>query len=68
MRKKTPAEINAERSSLPCTDLALKEALPQYCLLRFAAEIDLWQGSMRRRPKARVMNLKPYLQLDVQLD
>ena len=64
MIKKPIAQLYATRTELPCKDPKLRAALPEYNLLRFAAELDM-RGHLTRRPKARVMNLKPYLQLDV---
>ena len=48
-----------------CEDAELRAALPEMTLVRFAAELDFSTKGLYRRPKRRVMNLKPYLQLDV---
>ena len=69
--KRTVIQMYADRMDLPCQDEELKAALHGYCLLRFSAELDFEQkkgfkktgAAGRFRP--RVMNLKPYLQLDV---
>ena len=64
--KATTIGLYRDRMDLDCKSAALQQALPQYNLLRFSAEIDSRGGVLyARRGRPRVMNLKPYLQLDV---
>ena len=71
LSKRTVIQLYADRADLPCEDEELKAALPGYCLLRFSAELDFDQKKGFKKTGAggrfrpRVMNLKPYLQLDV---
>ena len=65
--QKTSIELYRDRLTLPCNDAKLKGELPRYTLLRFVRETDMRgkNGGLRKRPKPRVVNLKPYLQLDL---
>ena len=69
--RRTVIQLYADRMTLPCQNEQLIAALPQMNLLRFSSEVDMQgkEGLKRVGPrgqgKPRVMNLKPYLQLDV---
>ena len=64
-QKVSPVQLYAKKEDMKCLRQDLKEALPAYNLLRFSAEVDVRDGVVSWRKKARVMKLKPYLQLDV---
>ena len=60
------SQLYRDRMDLPCKSEAFQRALPRYSLLRFSAEVDFRGGSLyARRGRPRIMNLKPYLQLDL---
>ncbi len=69
--KKTDVQHYAGRMKSPCKNAALRSELPKFNLLRFTAETELKSAGkgeepgIVRRKKPRVMNLKPYLQLDL---
>ena len=65
--KTTVVARYCNRMDMVCHPPQLHAALSHYTLLRFSAEVDQdRQGALRaRRGRPRVMNLKPYLQLDV---
>ena len=65
-----------DRLQLPCNDDSIIAELPSMTLLRFASQLDMHgekakseahkgRATLRRRPKARVINMKPFLNLDL---
>ena len=62
---KTTIELYKDRSFIPCKDHDLHAALEHYSLLRFASEININEAGVCRMKRPRVVNVKPFLQLDL---
>ena len=65
LAKATPIEQYRDRMQIPCKDPALADALEGYSLYRFVSELNVNDTGICRMKRPRVVNVKPYLQLDL---
>ena len=63
--KTTPIERYSFRLKCRCKDPVLAAELPRMSLLRFTSEINFNETGICRMLRPRVINMKPYLQLDL---